>query len=405
MTRLHAIYLDLKSGQCIWSSRRRHICKLHKNSRLNTYNALVHVQCTGSRWYERWPRSKSSVGGELGGVRCGNREQFTPTPLTAAAACWPAGASSKPSPGISHWLDLDETSCLVLVTLSSNPGLSSRPASHWQAPQHRESRGRSSPPLLPPLLQPSRPRSASRSPPPEDDLDHWVRIRQAPASSPRWTTSHRWSTVGWTGCRWGRGSCTWSNSSYSLVKQPKHAPNDCLLQFPLWRVVGTDVESLTVRFWISIIALDLQSMEVIGHPSKLSQLGRIEFDYLHFWLNHDCALFRHLGVASESGVWGEGKDRVILCTNKTSKYKVTTGKICSYESVNTTPVQAPLGCCWQELPGGRVGRPGPGSLLPMWTLLQILVAWKDGFFIGLLFGWLIDWRVCWSAALLVGQLV
>ena len=176
MTRLHAIYLDLKSGQCIWSSRRRHICKLHKNSRLNTYNAFVHIQCTGSRWYERWPRSKSSVGGELGGVRCGNREQFTPTPLTAAAACWPAGASSKPSPGISHWLDLDETSCLVLVTLSSNPGLSSRPASHWQAPQHRESRGRSSPPLLPPLLQPSRPRSASRSPQPEDVVDHWVRI-------------------------------------------------------------------------------------------------------------------------------------------------------------------------------------------------------------------------------------
>ena len=63
--------------------------------------------------------------------------------------------------------------CLVLVTLSSNPaGLSSRPASHWQAPQHRESRGRSSPPLLPPLLQPSRPRSASRSPPPEDHVDH-----------------------------------------------------------------------------------------------------------------------------------------------------------------------------------------------------------------------------------------
>ena len=119
-------------------------------------------------------------------------------------------------------------------------------------------------------------------------------------------------------------------------------------------------------------------------------------------------LFRHLGVASESGVWGEGKDRVILCTNKNVKiqsYHCSTGKICSYESVNTTPVQAPLGCCWQELPGGRVGRPGPGSLLPMWTLLQILVAWKDGFFIGLLFGWLIDWRVCWSAALLVGQLV
>ena len=60
-------------------------------------------------------------------------------------------------------------------------------------------------------------------------------------------------------------------------------------------------------------------MEVIGHPSKLSQLGRIEFDYLHLWLNHDCALFRHLGVASESGVWGEGKDRVILCTNKNVK--------------------------------------------------------------------------------------
>ena len=79
------------------------------------------------------------------------------------------------------------------------------------------------------------------------------------------------------------------------------------------------MESLTVSFWISIIALDLQSMEVIGHPSKLSQLGRIEFDYLHLWLNHDCALFRHLGVASESGVWGEGKDRVILCTNKNVK--------------------------------------------------------------------------------------
>ena len=137
------------------------------------------------------------------------------------------------------------------------------------------------------------------------------------------------------------------------------------------------MESLTVRFWISIIALDLQSKGVIGHPSKLSQLGRIEFDYLHLWLNHDCALFRHLGVASESGVWGEGKDRVILCTNKNVKiqsYHCSTGKICSYESVNRTPVQAPLGCCWQELPGGRVGRPGPGSLLPMWTLLQILVA-------------------------------
>ena len=159
------------------------------------------------------------------------------------------------------WLGWDW--CLVLVTLSSNPGLSGHPASHWQAPQHRESRGRSSPPLLPPLLQPSRPRSASRSPPPEDHLDHWVRIRQAPASSPRWTTNHRWSTAGWTGCRWGRGSCTWSKSRYSLVQQPWHAPNDCLLQFPLWRVVGTDVESLTVSFWISIIALDLQSKSLV----------------------------------------------------------------------------------------------------------------------------------------------
>ena len=153
------------------------------------------------------------------------------------------------------------------------------------------------------------------------------------------------------------------------------------------------MESLTVSFWISIIALDLQSKEVIGHPSKLSQLGRIEFDYLHFWLNYDCALFRHLGVASESGVWGEGKDRVILWTNK-KRQNVKLPLAKSYVSVNRTPVQAPLGCCWQELPGGRVGRPGPGSLLPMWTLLQILVACKDGFFIGLLFGWLIDWRVC-----------
>ena len=29
-------------------------------------------------------------------------------------------------------------------------------------------------------------------------------------SSPRWTTSRRWSTAGWTGCRWGREGCTWS---------------------------------------------------------------------------------------------------------------------------------------------------------------------------------------------------
>ena len=71
------------------------------------------------------------------------------------------------------WLGWD---CSLVLVTPSNPGLSSRPASHWQAPQHRESRGRSSPPLLPPLLQPSRPRSASRSPPPEDHVDHWVRI-------------------------------------------------------------------------------------------------------------------------------------------------------------------------------------------------------------------------------------
>ena len=31
-----------------------------------------------------------------------------------------------------------------------------------------------------------------------------------------------------------------------------------LLEFPLRRVIGTDVESLTVRLWISIVTLDLE---------------------------------------------------------------------------------------------------------------------------------------------------
>ena len=31
-----------------------------------------------------------------------------------------------------------------------------------------------------------------------------------------------------------------------------------LLEFPLRRVIGTDVESLTVRFWIGIVTLDLE---------------------------------------------------------------------------------------------------------------------------------------------------
>ena len=31
-----------------------------------------------------------------------------------------------------------------------------------------------------------------------------------------------------------------------------------LLEFPLGRVIGTDVESLTVRFWIGIVTLDLE---------------------------------------------------------------------------------------------------------------------------------------------------
>ena len=30
----------------------------------------------------------------------------------------------------------------------------------------------------------------------------------APDYSQHWTTSRRWSTAGWTGCRWGRGGCT-----------------------------------------------------------------------------------------------------------------------------------------------------------------------------------------------------
>ena len=40
----------------------------------------------------------------------------------------------------------------------------------------------------------------------------WGSRRWGPGSSPRWTTSRRWSTAGWTGCRWGRGSCTWAES-------------------------------------------------------------------------------------------------------------------------------------------------------------------------------------------------
>ena len=40
----------------------------------------------------------------------------------------------------------------------------------------------------------------------------WGSRMWVPGSSRHWTTSRRWSTAGWTGCRWGRGSCTWAGS-------------------------------------------------------------------------------------------------------------------------------------------------------------------------------------------------
>ena len=68
---------------------------------------------------------------------------------------------------------------------------------HWQQPQLRQCQ-----------------HSESRSWEPE------IRMFQTkidsksdvPENSPHWTTSHRWSIVGWTEFHWDRGSCTWSES-------------------------------------------------------------------------------------------------------------------------------------------------------------------------------------------------
>ena len=44
-----------------------------------------------------------------------------------------------------------------------------------------------------------------------------------------------------------------------------------LLEFPLGRVIGTDVESLTIGFWIGIVALDLGK----ARERKLRGKGKI----------------------------------------------------------------------------------------------------------------------------------
>ena len=145
-----------------------------------------------------------------GGGGCGNRQEFTPTLLARLPRSpAPAATLNLRSHTAEEELDLDRT----IVTFI--PGLSCRPShSHWRDPQRRGSRDHSLRLLsLHPLL-PSHPRSVSRNPPPgkKKDICRMDSELRSPASSPRWTTSRRWSTAGWRGSRWGRGSCTWGKS-------------------------------------------------------------------------------------------------------------------------------------------------------------------------------------------------
>ena len=216
------------------------------------------------------------------------------------------------------WLGWD---CSLVLVTPSNPGLSSPPASHWQAPQHRESRGRSSPPLLPPLLQPSRPRSASRSPPPEDDLDHWVRIIGTCEQS---TLNHQ-SQMKYC---WLNRVPLGQRKLYLVKKQVQLGT--ATLACSEW--LPTSVSPLKSR-WHRCGKPDSQLLDQRSSPRSAEHrrslvipanfLNLVELSLTNCisgWIKTVLwVLFRHLGVASESGVWREGKDRVILCTNKNFK--------------------------------------------------------------------------------------